>query len=666
MKKERQTLVSSIREKCKVCYTCVRDCPAKAIRISQGQAQVIPERCIGCGNCVRVCTQNAKEVASSVDRVLRLLASGKPTAAIVAPSFPVAFDDYDHTVLTGALRALGFASVNEVAFGADLVARRYRRLLEQNPDRRYIATTCPALVSFVEYYHPDQVEHLAPLVSPMVATARALRAIHGARLRVVFVGPCIAKKNEFAKGQGTDGEIDAACTFVELETIMARRGIEPTAVTPSDFDEPRAGAGQLFPVTRGLLQAAKIADDVSTGDAVCADGRHDFVEAVKEFACGTMRTRLLEVLCCPGGCIMGSGIAKQNTHFQRHSRMVAYLRGRAGLKGPPEGVRVAAFDQLDLSRSFVRNDRRMPAPGCEQIDEVLARMGKHGPQDELNCGACGYETCRAHAVAIHNGLAESEMCLPYAIEQLKRTVGDLAASNAELASARDALTHSEKLATMGQLAAGIAHEVNNPLGVVLMYAHLIRERCAENDGMREDISMIVEEADRCKKIVSGLLNFARQSRIVRQPCDIRDVVERAVKAAHVPSRLRLSLVERLDNPVAEIDRDQLTQVLVNLLTNAEAAMPQGGAITVDMHDTDRELEVSVQDTGAGIPKENLSRIFDPFFTTKQIGQGTGLGLAVSYGIVKMHSGDIAVETNTDPDTGPTGSRFTVRLPRTGL
>jgi len=643
----------------------VRDCPAKAIRISGGQAEVIADRCIACGNCVRVCTQNAKEVASSVDHVLRILAAGEPTAAIIAPSFPVAFGDYDHTLFTGILRSLGFAHVNEVAFGADLVARRYRRLLQQTADSRYIATTCPALVSFVEYYHPEQVPHLAPIVSPMVATARALRAIHGQALHVVFVGPCIAKKNEYARGDADgDGEIDAACTFSELETIIAARGIDPNTVAPSDFDEPRAGAGQLFPVTRGLLHVAGIADDLTGGEAVCADGRQDFVEAVKEFAGGTMEARLLEVLCCPGGCIMGAGFKDDSSLFQRRSRMVTYLRTRSGLKGTVTGFGSAAFDTLDLSRSFTHSDRRMPAPGQDEIDELLLRMGKHGPQDELNCGACGYETCRAHAVAIHNGLAESEMCLPYAVEQLRSTVSELAASNAELASARDALTHSEKLASMGQLAAGIAHEVNNPLGVVLMYAHLIREQCTENDRMREDVSMIVEQADRCKKIVSGLLNFARQRRIARQPCDIRDVVTRAAQSVRMPTHVRVQFSEDIDDPTAEIDRDQISQVIINLLTNAAAALSDEGTIRVHIKGTDQSVEFAVADTGSGIPKENLARIFDPFFTTKQIGQGTGLGLAVTYGIIKMHCGDIAVESNTESSEGPTGSRFTVRLPRT--
>lgn len=204
-------LVTTIRERCRVCYGCVRECPAKAIRIVDGQASVMVERCIGCGNCVRVCAQQAKHVYDSIGEVVQLLESGEPVAAIVAPSFPAEFTDWDYRSLVGVLRALGFAYVAEVGFGADLVAREYQRLLEDIGEKHYIATTCPAVVAFVELYYPDLVDALAPVVSPMVAMVRALRKKYDEDLKIVFVGPCIAKKEEAA----TTGEVDAVLTFAE-------------------------------------------------------------------------------------------------------------------------------------------------------------------------------------------------------------------------------------------------------------------------------------------------------------------------------------------------------------------------------------------------------------------------------------------------------------------
>jgi signal transduction histidine kinase len=305
----------------------------------------------------------------------------------------------------------------------------------------------------------------------------------------------------------------------------------------------------------------------------------------------------------------------------------------------------------------------MPTPSADEIRTIMIEMGKVGPDDELNCGACGYDTCRAHAVAIFHGLAEDEMCLPYTIERLKKTVQKLDLSNTKLASTQQALVQAEKLASMGQLAAGIAHEVNNPLGVVLLYAHLLLEVCAKDSPQAKDVAMIVEQADRCKKIVSGLLNFARQNKVVLLPTRIADLVERSLRGVVVPAGIELVVEHQDPAASADLDADQIRQVLTNLLTNALAAMPAGGRLTVRTAVNDEQVLFGVEDTGMGIPKENMKRVFEPFFTTKQMGRGTGLGLAVSYGIVKMHRGSIRLKSNADPATGPTGTTFSVTLPR---
>jgi signal transduction histidine kinase len=293
----------------------------------------------------------------------------------------------------------------------------------------------------------------------------------------------------------------------------------------------------------------------------------------------------------------------------------------------------------------------------------MAEMGKISAEDELNCGACGYETCREHAVAIYEGLAEVEMCLPYTIDQLRKAIKDLAVSNEQLESVQEALMQSEKLASMGQLAAGIAHEVNNPLGVVLMYAHLLLDEAKDNPRFREDLSMIVDQADRCKKIVAGLLHFARQNKVALEPTSLRELVDRSMKVIHVPASIAVRVEHGAADTTAELDRDQIVQVLTNLVSNAQSAMPSGGELTVRTDAADAHVRLIVRDTGVGIPQDHLDRIFEPFFTTKQIGRGTGLGLAVTYGIVKMHRGDIKVESNADPAAGRTGTTFVISLPR---
>ncbi|MCK5380580.1 MAG: histidine kinase, partial [Candidatus Latescibacteria bacterium] len=212
---------------------------------------------------------------------------------------------------------------------------------------------------------------------------------------------------------------------------------------------------------------------------------------------------------------------------------------------------------------------------------------------------------------------------------------------------------------------GIAHEVNNPLAFVLMYAHLLLEEAGDRSEIAEDVEMIVEQADRCKKIVGGLLHFARQNKVVRQPINVCKWVDRSLKSLPAPGKIAVRIEHDLDDPIAELDRDQVAQVLTNLVSNAYAAMGEEGMLTVRTEGNELSVRLIVRDTGVGIPKENLTKIFEPFFTTKQIGKGTGLGLAVTYGIVKMHSGDIRVQSNADPEAGPTGTTFTVTLPRQG-
>jgi len=656
-------LIRTIKERCRTCYTCVRECPAKAIRIADGQAEVLGERCIACGNCVRVCSQHAKSVLDSKADVAALLAGPDKVIACLAPSFPAEFVDWSQQQLAGMLRMMGFDKVVEVSFGADLVANRYRRLLESGDDKRYIATTCPALVAYVERYYPGLVGSLAPIVSPMMATARVMHAIDGPDAKIVFIGPCIAKKGE-AVSRLVAGEVDAALTYIELRQMLAERGISPIGAMLAELDGPHGGLGALLPLSRGLLQAASVREDLMSGEVIATDGRRNFVDAIREFDQGHLDAKLLEVLCCEG-CIVGAGMSDEAPLFSRRGCISQYVRRKMRhLDMHQWQADMDRFADLDLTRRYEPNDQRMAVPFVEEIGMILLKMGKTKPEDELNCGACGYDTCREHAMAIFKGLAENTMCLPFTIDRLKKTVGELAVSNEQLADTQAALMQSEKLASMGQLAAGVAHEVNNPLGVVLMYSHLLLEEAGKHPEIKEDLQMIVEQADRCKRIVAGLLHFARQNKVVCLPTDVRKMVEQTLRSLPAPDNVELRIDHNLgDAPLADVDRDQMIQVLTNLISNAYAAMPDGGSLTIRTAGGPQTVTITVADTGTGIAPENMQKLFTPFFTTKQIGKGTGLGLAVSYGIVKMHRGDIKVHSNADPKIGPTGTTFDVVLPR---
>lgn len=649
-------LVYTIKELCRTCYTCVRECPAKAIRIVGGQAEVIVERCIACGNCTKVCSQGAKVFLNTTDRVKKLLESDGIKAAIVAPSFPAEFSDLpDHRVLVGMIRALGFSMVGEVSFGADLVADRYRKLVDSDSGY-YISSDCPSIVNYVKYYHPALVDNLAPVVSPMVAMSRVLKKKYGDEAKIVFIGPCIAKKAE-------SSEIDEAITFTELREMLAEKGISAASSVPSDFDPPVGGRGAIFPVARGLLQTARISDNAITGNIIAAEGRIYFQNALKEFESGLIKEQHIELLCCEG-CIMGPGLSKNGRQYNRRSLVSAYASSKIDLIDSAEWKK--AFDEfadLDLTVRHRAEDHRLEPLTEEDVKDILARIGKVEKKDQLDCGACGYESCVEHAIAIKKGLAEIEMCLPYTIEKLHKSVKDLALSNEKLSSMRQALKQSEKLAHMGQLSAGIAHELNNPLGVVIMYSNILLDEAGQDDPVREDLKLIVDQAGRCKKIVAGLLNFARKNQVNHQSVNIKELVTGSLESLIIPEKVKVSVTDLTTNPGAMLDHEQMTQVLTNLVKNAIDAMPAGGSVEIKLEDTLSDVIMTISDTGTGIKEEDRAKIFEPFFTTKGIGHGTGLGLATAYGIVKMHKGQITAESNVDPAKGPTGTSFRIVLPR---
>jgi iron only hydrogenase large subunit-like protein/nitrogen-specific signal transduction histidine kinase len=649
-------LVYTIKELCRTCYTCVRECPAKAIKIVGGQAEVIDDRCIACGNCTKVCSQGAKVFLNTSERVFRLLEGESDVAAIIAPSFPAEFSELpEYQTLVGMIRALGFRYVSEVSFGADLVADRYRKLVMDNTNY-YISSDCPSIVNYVRFYHPGLVDNLAPVVSPMVAMSRVVREKYGKDTKIVFIGPCIAKKAESA-------EIDEAITYTELREMLAAKGITTESCQKNDFDPPLGGRGSIFPVARGLLQTARISDNAITGNIIAAEGRIYFQEALKEFETGLIQGQHVELLCCEG-CIMGPGLSKNGRQYNRRSLVSAYASSKKEYIDSEEWLKAFyEFAELDLSVRFRPDDHRIEELADSEVNEILVRMGKKTKKDQLDCGACGYETCIEHAIAIRKGLAEVEMCLPYTIEKLHKSVKDLALSNEKLSSMKQALKQSEKLAHMGQLSAGIAHELNNPLGVVIMYSNILLEESKPEDPVREDLKLIVEQAARCKKIVGGLLNFARKNQVNHQLVSIKELVNHSLESLIIPENVNINIIDQCTNPEAMLDTEQMMQVLTNLIKNAFDAIPGKGSIDIMLEDTLSDVIMTISDTGTGIKEDDRAKIFEPFFTTKGIGHGTGLGLATAYGIVKMHKGQITADSNNDPQKGPTGTSFRIVLPR---
>ena len=473
---------------------------------------------------------------------------------------------------------------------------------------------------------------------------------------MVFIGPCFAKKAE------TD-EVDEVLTFRELRDMFDKVNIRAESTEPSDFDPPHSGKGAIFPISRGLYYTANNQESIPEEHVIIAEGQVNYKEAIREFEEGYIRKKHLMLLCCEG-CIMGPGTSPGGKRFARSAAVGEYVKKKLqNIDQETWDREIETYGKLDLSQTFTPEDRRLAPPNNDEILEALHSMGKFSPHDHLNCGACGYDTCVDHASAIVKGLAETEMCLPYTIEKLHDSISNLNVSNDKLAKAKAALKQSEKLAHMGQLSAGIAHELNNPLGVITMYSNILMDEAPEGDAVRDDLKLIVEQAERCKKIVSGLLNFARKNQVNRSETDVIKFMQHSLNSVIKPENITFSFSSEIADPVAWLDIDQMMQVLTNLEKNAIEAMPAGGVLTVGVEGNHEEITFTVADTGTGIQKENMDKLFTPFFTTKEMGKGTGLGLALIYGIVKMHKGKITVESNAEAANGPTGTTFRITVPR---
>ncbi len=651
-------VIFTVPDRCKRCYSCIRECPAKAIRVVNGQALIIQDRCISCGNCVIVCSQHAKSIISNIDQtrydVLPDIECER--IAMVAPSFAAAFPD-NYEKIPAALKRLGFDTVVEVAFGADLVGSDYIEAVMNAEVRPVISTACPAVFNYIQKYHHELVPNLARIVSPMVALGRYFKKEKGEKTKIVFVGPCVAKKDEFTDSP-VEGVIDSVLTFAELKEMLLEENIALHDLESVPFDPPRAAMGKAFPLAGGLLKSTDLPGDVLDDEIIVVEGRKKVLEIIDEIADHNINARFVDILFCEG-CISGPAVDSDLNYYSKREKVIEFIK--KDLKQVDKKVwKTNIFNSrdIDFSREFIKESQRRPVPPDESISEILATIGIREKKDELNCGACGYISCREFAIAIAKGLSEKEMCLPHLLDEIRAAYDNLHETEAALHSA-------EKLASIGQLAAGVAHEINNPLGTIMVYAGLLK-KLVDRHKIVEDISydldMIMGEANRCKAIVANLLNFARQGKLNISTFDIFAETRNIVKKLDTTGKFTgIKIIDRLPKTgMIQGDRDQIEQVISNLLLNAVDALQRSETkvISLGSEDLGDSIKVFIADSGEGIKKENYGKLFTPFFTTKEAGRGTGLGLAIAYGIMKMHKGDINFVTEEGK-----GTEFFIRLPK---
>lgn len=403
------SVIITDKAKCRDCYRCVRVCPVKAIRISEGQAKVDDIRCILCGTCVRECPQTAKHVRDDTEAVFNILQK-PPSAeykviASLAPSFPASFPEYENGLMPSALKKLGFDIVTETAVGAELVAYSTAKLLNDT-DNSWVTSACPVVVNIVQKYYPKLSQSITPFISPMVAHAKYLKSKYGEDSKVIFIGPCSAKK---AEADGEETIVDAVLTFEELKMMFKKETIEPAFLLSSDFDDMRAANAQLFPLDGGLAKTAAIESGLFTENFAAVSGKEHILEMIENLGHQTP-IKLFEALFCAGGCINGACLSADSDIFERKNRILEHHKTQK-----TDLRKVINPSEIEINLEAVISPKPITQKEFSEDDirAVLLQTGKKAIEDELNCGACGYGSCRENALAVLSGMAEHSMCLPW-------------------------------------------------------------------------------------------------------------------------------------------------------------------------------------------------------------------------------------------------------------
>lgn len=392
------------KSNCKNCYKCIRNCPVKSIKFADGQANIIPDECILCGRCFVNCPQDAKQIRDDVPRVKEMIASGKKVIASVAPSFIAEFPLMDFAAMKSALLKLGFADAQETAIGATIVKTEYEKMIASGKHDVIISSCCHSVNALIQKYYPSVLPYLADVLSPMLAHCRVIKEENPGAC-AVFIGPCISKKEEAE----LYGECDVALTYEELEAWMNEAGVVPAG----DSTEPDEGKrGRFFPIKGGIIKSMHTENTGFTYLAV--DGVQNCIAAIKEIESGALKNCFIEMNACEGACINGPAISHHHKPLLSGEVKVVAFAG-------DDEFRVAM--PIDTFKNIPYIGTHEKIPGEAAIKELLAKMGKTSPEQELNCGSCGYPTCREKAIAVYQGKADLSMCLPFLKEKAETFSG---------------------------------------------------------------------------------------------------------------------------------------------------------------------------------------------------------------------------------------------------
>ncbi len=414
----------TIKNNCQDCYKCVRRCPVKAIKIEDNSAMIVPDLCIACGTCYRVCPAKAKQARNDLTRAKHLIQSGKDVYVSLAPSWITEFDNLSKEQMIASLRRLGFRGVSETALGAEEVSANVAKLLDETAtdsavkNHLFISTACPAVVEYINKYLPERTKNLTKLTSPLLAHCRLLKKALGKDIEIIFIGPCIAKKLE---ADSHPDLLSLSLSFNDLRQWLKEENIDPKDIHTSVFDKfvlAKAEEGAAYPVEGGMIETLKAYEQSKKAYLMQITGIENIKRELQNIKDTNFdRPVFIECLACEGGCINGPCTTSKKSGFEKRLEILkeSDFSGLAGKRNP----------SVDISLDYTEENITSPQHDETEIKKILATIGKYSIEDEINCGGCGYNTCRNFAKALLDGKAEPEMCVSHMKQQAQRKANAL-------------------------------------------------------------------------------------------------------------------------------------------------------------------------------------------------------------------------------------------------
>lgn len=519
---QKEQLVRIIPTKCTICYTCVRNCPVKAIEANTEAEvpRIVSKRCIGCGDCITGCPAKAIEYRSSLDEAKQLLRSKSKKVAIVSPSISAEFEDItDYRKFVAMIRSLKIDHVNELSFAVDILAYKYLRFFDDTKGRYYISTTDPVVVNYVQKYRPNLIKNLSPFVSPMVAMAKIVRKRYGENIKVLYIGPDIASK-DVDTSVPKDGKVDVVITFPELRALFKEKNIDENSVEFSDFDPPIGYKGSLYPLTNGFLQAADIDENLLTSNVVSVEGKDAMIDSIGEFSDNVkIIHRNLHVTY--GNSLSGPGISNSGNRLFKEHLVIKYANKRLmNFFRAHWYDKLNKYMELDYSQVFNTDDQRLPKPPKEKVSQALKLLNTTGGRHH-NCGQCGFDTCLSFAENMVAGVVVPDMCVTYAVQNNKNFSHTLKELNEKLASTRQELRETEEKVISEHDTAEQASELTDAMLEKLRAGIVIVDYQMKIFKANNTFCTILgEEAEEINEVIPGLAGAALDKFFPEEICNL--------------------------------------------------------------------------------------------------------------------------------------------------